>query len=113
MKVSNLTMILLLAFAAMVSCKEEKKDDNNTPNNNVGCNYVWSERLADEAAALSQAASAYASDPTTANCEAYRQALLDYLNEADNVIDCVPQASLAQYQQAVDAAKASANSLQC
>ena len=109
MKILRTLLILLSVVAFTTSCGKKE----STAAGAVGCNYQWYERISDELAAYTQAASAYASDPTPAKCEAYRQALLDYLDAAEDVEACVPTASFSQYQQAIDQARAEANALQC
>ena len=100
----NLSIIafLLLSLSA-ISC--------NQTNNPVTCSYAV--ELQDEATALSNAASAYGQDPTTANCEAYRQAFLDYLDEAEKLDDCVVASERAAYRQAIDDTQASLDALTC
>ena len=100
----NLSIIafLLLALSA-ISC--------NQTNNPVTCSFAV--ELEDEAAALSAAASAYGQDQSTANCEAYRDAFRDYLDEAEKLDDCVIGSERAAYRQAIDDTQASLDALTC
>lgn len=95
-------LLLLSPLFLTSACKE------NTP---VTCNY--SQELQDESTALSNAAATYAQDQTAANCEAYRQAFLDYLEEAEKLDNCVLGSQRTEYQQAIDGAKASLDALTC
>ncbi|MDW3652314.1 MAG: hypothetical protein R8P61_34880 [Bacteroidia bacterium] len=100
----NLSILafLLLAFSA-ISC--------NQTNNPITCNYAA--ELQDEATALSNAAAAYGMDQSSANCEAYRQAFMDYLDEAEKLDDCVISSERAAYRQAIDDTQASLDALTC
>ena len=77
----------------------------------VGCSFAV--ELEDEATELSNAASAYAQDPTTANCEAYRQAFRNYLDEAEKLDNCVLGADRDAYRQTIDDTQASLDALTC
>ena len=85
--------------------------NNNDDDGITTC--IWTTELQAEAEALSNAASAFGADPTTANCEAYRSAFQDYLNAADDLDGCVPAADRPAYQQAIDEAQAELDALQC
>jgi len=95
-------LLLLSPLFLTNACKE------NTP---VSCNYA--QELQDESTNLSNAATTYGQDPTAANCEAYRQAFLDYLDEADKLDNCVLGTQRDAYRQAVDGARASLDALTC
>ena len=71
-KIASVILISPLFFS--LSCREA---------NVVTCNYA--QELQDESANLSNAAQAYGLDQTSANCEAYRQAFMDYLDEAEKL----------------------------
>lgn len=101
-----LTLLIFATVTLFFACNNNDDDGGITP-----CN--WAVELADEAEALSNAATAYANDPTTANCEAYRQAFQDYLDEAEDLNLCVPTTDQAEYQQAIDDAQQSLDDLQC
>lgn len=97
-----ITLFLISPLFLSISCRETAP---------VTCSYT--QELADESTALSNAATAYGTDPTSANCEAYRQAFLDYLDEADRLDDCVIGAERDAYRQAVDDARMSLEALAC
>ena len=65
---------------------------------NNGCT---ADEISDAANEITTAATAYGNDPSTANCEAYRDALNAYI---DQLGDCdeVSQATLDTYQQQAD-----------
>ncbi|MCB0619851.1 MAG: hypothetical protein KDC41_14310 [Saprospiraceae bacterium] len=111
MTMTKLTQLLagLLLFSAafLTACGG---DDDADP---CGTNFNYTLDLQDEADALSAAASTYAANPTTANCNAFVSAYQDYLNAAEDIADCVPTADQAAYQQAIDDAQAALSALAC
>ena len=109
MKISNLLVSASVLTIILSSCA--KKDDG--PLGAGGCGYTWSVRLSDEAAELSQAASAYAQDTSQANCEAYKKAYLDYLDEAEDIKACVPASEKDDFQQGIDDARKELDDLPC
>ena len=97
--------LLLLAFA-YVGCND---DDDNDPQ---PCNYAT--ELAEELDAVTAAAQAFGANPTTENCEAFRQAYQNYLDEAEQYAECAALAGdQAEYQQAIDQAQQALDGLQC
>lgn len=98
-----LAVLTLVAVVCLVSCK---KDDP------VGCN--WSQELQDELNAFTNAANVYGANPTTENCNAYKNAGLDYLAAASDLQSCANAAGTGtEYQQAIDSAEASINAIVC
>ena len=73
--------LLLLGSLFIVSCGD---DDNDKK----GCSPNWAAELTDELTAVQSAAEAYAEDPTGGNCNAYKDALQDYINELRPYRDC-------------------------
>ena len=99
-----LLSLVLSGLVCFVSCK---KDDDPS-----GCNYVTETQ--DELDALSAAATAYGNDPSTANCQAYKNAYQAYLNELEDHIDCATvNGQHDELQSAIDSAQASLDQLQC
>lgn len=95
---------LVIGAIIFTSCK---KDDDP-----VSCNYAV--ELQEELNTLTNAANVYAANPTTENCNAYKDAFNDYLDEAENYVDCATVAGQgAQLQADIDAARASLDALQC
>lgn len=62
--------------------------------------------------ALNNAGSAWATDPTTANCNAYKKAASAYLDAVKDYKDC-EELIQANYQQALESARATVNSITC
>jgi len=82
-------------------------DDDPDP-----CNYF--DEVQDELNAFNSATEAYIADPTnTTKCNAYKAAAQDYLHALEDEADCVPAADQEAYDQSIDSAQASINSIQC
>ena len=98
-----------LICAAVVTSFFLSSCGNNDP---VGCN--WATELQAESDALGVAATAYGNNPTPANCQAFKDAYQDYLNDADNYVDCAYTAGQGvELQNSIDQAQASLDALQC
>jgi len=98
---------LLLGLSAIVfapSCKDDEEDCAATAS-----------ALQDKSAAMQNAAIAYGTNPSTANCVAYKNAVQSYIDEARDLVDCpgLSAAEKAQYQQSLDAAEANLGTLSC
>lgn len=107
-------LLLVVASTVVLSFSScNKDDDSNGPNGPCVGYSSWALSLSDEAAALSSAASTYGQDPTTENCQAYKQAYIDYIDAAENISSCVPAGQKAAYQQSLDDARDSLNDLPC
>ncbi len=82
------------------------KNDPNT------CNYVT--EVQNESDALTAALTAYSNDPSTANCNAFKGAYQDYLNALEDHRSCAVAAGQGTaFQQAIDNAQASLDTLVC
>lgn len=97
-----LFLCLIVSLFFSISCEEAAV---------VSCNYAV--ELQDEVTTLSNAASAYGQDQSAANCEAYRQAFLDYLEEAEKLDNCVLGGDRVDYLKAIEDTRASLDDLTC
>jgi multidrug efflux pump subunit AcrA (membrane-fusion protein) len=105
--IQKLLACLLLGIVVLTySCK---KDDDDP----VGCNYAT--EVQDEVNALTEAATAYSSDPTNlAKCQAYKTAYQNYLNALEDHVDCAAlSGQQAELQSAIDQAQAQLDAFQC
>ncbi|QCX01589.1 hypothetical protein FGM00_16275 [Aggregatimonas sangjinii] len=66
----------------------------------------WAEQYADELVAWSNAATSYSEDPTPTKCSEYKAAAKNYLDALKEVAGCVPTASKAEINDAINEAKA-------
>ena len=102
-------LLILVAAVSLSSCKSDDDIDNGA----CAANFNFALELQAESTALSNAASAYANDPTTANCEAYRSAFTSYLDAAADIDNCVPTADRSAYLQSITEAQAEVDALVC
>jgi hypothetical protein len=100
---------LFLAFTVLGSwtCKKDSKTD--------GCTGAWATELSSQINAMSNAATVYASNPTPANCNAYKQATQNYLDALAPYGNCATLTgqNRADWQAALDAAQASVDAMDC
>ena len=94
--------LALIILSSNYSCRETVA---------ASCNYTL--ELENETNALTAAATTYAQDPSSANCEAYRQAYLEFLDEAEKLDNCVIGTERDAYRQAIDSAQAGLDALTC
>jgi len=90
----------ILAFLGLSSCKK----DSNSPAN---CSANWATEVQSELTALSNAAMAYSSEPTTATCSAYKDAYQDYVDVLKPLKECSTYTAQQKedLQQAIDEAE--------
>lgn len=94
---------LIIAAPFLGSCG---KDDPAT------CNYTV--ELEAEANALSNAYLAFSNDPSTANCQAYKVSLQNYLNASEDIKGCVNAAGQGvEFQQYLDSLQVFVDTLTC
>lgn len=110
MKKSTFLIVLGTFLFLTLSCS---KNDDGPLGLGGGCGYVWSVRIADEVLALTSAATAYSQDSTQANCEAYKKAYQDYLDEAEDIKPCVPADEKDDFQRNIDDARKELDDLPC
>lgn len=110
MKLKTLFYFMAFISVGLIACGDDDDDGN------VDCNSSFSiqAELQDEIDAFTDAAFAYGNNPTPENCEAYKDAAADYLEAAEALQDCANQVGQGQeYQQALQAAQDSVDSIQC
>ena len=77
----------------------------------VGCN--WLTEVQAESAALSDAATAYGLDPSTANCLAFVEAYQNYLAALEANLSCAGVQGNQAQQAEIDAAQAQLDNINC
>ena len=108
----RLFAILLVSAVILVACS--KDDDDDDISSKCGNNWNASIELEDEIDALAEASQAYAMDQSTANCEAYREAYLDYLNTIREFEECYIHVGQRQaFLDAVEQAEMDINDIEC
>ena len=77
-------------------------------------NWSASVEFQEELSSVNNAAVTYSQNPTTENCEAYREAYLDYIDALRDWEDCYTFYDLDdEFNQALDDAEEAANNLDC
>ena len=93
------TFLLLL----LASCGDDAQDCNSSS---------FMTAISDEENQVSQAANAYANDPSQANCDAFKSAAQNYFDAVEEFEDC-DGLSQAEFDQALAAARESINLIPC
>ncbi|WP_139249721.1 hypothetical protein [Mariniphaga anaerophila] len=109
MKNKILSLFLLMFLVAGISsCK--KSEEKETP-----CSVAWATELSDELNAMAAAAQTFATNPTSANCNAYKQAAQAYLNALRPYGDCtlLTGQDRVVWQNAIDDAQESLDDMEC
>jgi hypothetical protein len=103
--------IFLISFLSIVvlgswSCKK-----SSSP----GCSAAWASELSNEVAAMSNAAQAYSTNPTQANCLAYKAAAQAYIDALEPYGNCTALTGQdrAAWQAAIDDAQQSVDNMNC
>ena len=103
------SLFLTIAVFGFWTCD---KDNNN---NGDPCSAAWASELSNEANAMINAAQVYATNPTPANCNAYKQAAQAYLDALEPYGNCATLTGQdrVDWQNAVDSAQQSVDNMQC
>ena len=107
----NRTHLIILAIASLCTLSLAcGKNNGVTP-----CGVNWANDIQDEANNLSNAILLYSQDPTPANCEAYRQAYLEYLDELKDWGNRCTLSSQdrKEWQEAIDDAEDEVDDIDC
>lgn len=104
----NLQKLIVLLFAGItMSCGGDDV---------VGatCSTNFAQSFEDEVTALNNASLAYGMDQSAANCEAFKNAYLDYIDALEDWDECaVFYNQEVEWQQALDSARESVNTIIC
>ncbi len=102
--------LTLLVLSTIVSCNEE--EEVNDP---AICGTAWAVAVEEEANDLSLAAQNYATDPSSENCAAYKDALQSYIDALKPYGDCTTLTGQqrANWETAVAEAEASIDDIEC
>lgn len=108
-KVSFLAIMIFL-FVGFNSCNKNNDDIGDEP-----CSAVWANEVQDEVDTWTNAAIAYGTDPSPANCAAYKAAAQAYIDALEPYGDCasITGAQRSQWEQALTAARESINNIEC
>lgn len=110
--IRSFLFIAILSVAITTSCNKDKDDDG--PADLCGANWSPAVELQDELNALSAAINVYSQDPTVENCNAYKQAYLNYLDAIRDWEECYIYVGQQQeFLQAVEEAEQDVNEIEC
>ncbi|MFZ1678535.1 MAG: hypothetical protein WBP41_17660 [Saprospiraceae bacterium] len=102
------------ADAGQTDILQHDIDQAQTAIDGIYCPCNWVTEVQSELDAVDAALSAYVDDPfNSAKCQAYKDALQNYLNALEDHKGCVPAEQSAQLQQSIDAAHSLLDGLQC
>jgi hypothetical protein len=101
------TALALVSVVFLVQCKKDPVDKC------TGFNF--SAEIQDELTAFSNAATTYGQDQSVANCNAYKNAGIAYVNALEDLEECAVLGgqNQQQYQQDIDDARASFQAIVC
>lgn len=101
-------ILALFTTVLMLSCS------GNSLEERCGANWNPSLELEEEITNLQNTTIAFTQDPTTENCEAYKEAYLDYIDGLRDWEDCyIHIGQQVEFNQALDNAQANVESLDC
>ena len=100
--------ICSLAFISLTSCSG---DDG--PGKAACASGLWIQSVQAELTAWTDAIQAYNSDPTDENCQKYKSTGQKYINALDSVKACVPNQSLADFEDSLEEAKTEISNISC
>jgi len=111
MKKFFLLFALPFILFTVTACGGDDDDGGNQPG--VCTTALYGERVSAALDEFTAAVTAYSNDPTTANCEAYRDAAQDYLDALREFETCTFLVDDADYQESVREAQQEVNDIDC
>ena len=105
-----LTLLAIIAILGLISCNKEKDSDDP-----AFCSFDWTVEVGDEYDALITAWNAYSGDMSVENCNAYKEAYLDYIDALEPFLECATwtEAERQDVQDVIDESEAAMNALTC
>lgn len=106
------SLFYLFIVAALMGSESCKKDKNNDPD---VCSTSWAAAIQDETSVLANAANAYGTSQTVANCNAYKTAFQAYINALKPYSNCttLTGTNKQEWQEALNEAQEVVNQLNC
>lgn len=80
---------------------------------NDNCATTWTENVSAELTAYTNSITAYSENPTAENCSDVKSDAKNYLDALSEALKCVPTASRAQINEAINEAKADVDNEDC
>jgi hypothetical protein len=105
-----LTLFTILAILGASSCKKDKDSDDP-----AYCSADWVDELEDEYDVLYAAYEDYAADMSVENCNAYKEAFMDYIDALEPFLECATWTAdeRQEVQDAIDEMEEAMNELDC
>ncbi len=110
--IKALFIATLFAVGFLGACN----NDDDGPGGGCGAAFNWAFEVESEITELSNAAIAYGTDPSAANCARYKDAYSDYidaLRDLDNCLGTLTAADRKAYNDALDEAEEELEDFQC
>lgn len=106
---SKMAYVLLVIFICFGLSSCSTKDDSEP------CSLAWGTELQAELNALTAAAQTYSTNPTIANCNAYKNAAQAYVNALSPYGDCAALTfqQRTSWQEVLNSAQQSVNEIDC
>lgn len=104
---TNFFAACIIFTVSLIGCSK------NGPLGSDCINGTWIENVQVELNAWSEALRSYSDDPTKENCEKQKQAGLAYISALENVKNCVPTLSLADFNDSIKEAEDEINETPC
>jgi len=108
--ISKIKILILVSFMGatlLTSCDGDDVSDAL----GYDCDGNWEEAYDTYYADISAAAAAYSSNPTTENCNTYKQSVERYINAIDDLEDCYPGQYEGDWDEYIKEAREELNSL--
>ena len=103
----------LFIFSILILTSSCSNDDDPVTSSE-DCTTTFSLSFEDELLAVNNTSQTYANDPSSSNCQSFKDAYQDYLNALDTWKDCANfYNQVVQWEQAIDAAQLSLDSIVC
>ena len=113
MKTALKTLVIISLFSTGFIAACNNDDDGG----GGGCgSFNWAISVSDELEGLSNAAVAYGTNPSVANCNAYKDAYRDYIDALRDVDNCIATLSATDrkaYNDALDEAEEELEDFEC
>jgi hypothetical protein len=106
----TLTFLVLIAILGLSSCKKDKETSDP-----AYCSSDWVTTVEVQFDALFAAWSAYTADMSVENCNAYKQAYMDYIDSLEPFLECASwsAAELEELQDVINESESNMNELVC
>lgn len=111
MKLLKLSFLLVLFLGLFSSCGD---DEDDAVVDCANANATFATAFSEELNNINEVSTEYAMNPTTENCNAFKNAYNDYLDAIEAYEDCAREAGqLAEWNQALAETREALNDIEC